>query len=302
MVSEPQIPSWLEPLYPFRPGRFRTARGASLSFVDEGPRSEEAVLMLHGNPTWSFYFRDLLRELSAERRCIAPDHIGMGLSEKPAGYDYTLASRIDDIEALVTSLRLKRVDLVLHDWGGAIGMGLAARRPEWIGRLVITNTAAFQSSRIPWRIRLCRAPILGALLVRGVNAFVRGALTMAMAARSLSRDERRAYLLPYGSWAQRAAVYAFVRDIPLETGHPSRPALAAIERALPGFAANPKLILWGGRDFCFDGWFYSRWRSLYPDAQSHFYPEAGHYLFEDAGEDTRRRIRTFLIPNSPDSR
>ena len=130
-----------------------------MSYVDEGPRANEAVLMLHGNPTWSFFYRDLIRDLSPSIRCIAPDHIGMGLSDKPESYDYTLARRIADIEALVLSLGLKRVHLVVHDWGGAIGFGFASRRPEWIGRIVILNTAAFVSDKIPWRISLCRLPI-----------------------------------------------------------------------------------------------------------------------------------------------
>src|SRR5690606_27025087 len=106
--------------YPFVPRRFVTPRGAGMSYVDEGPRGDEAVLMLHGNPTWSFYYRDLIKALQPTMRCVAPDHIGMGLSEKPENYDYTLATRIADIEALVAELGLKRVHLVVHDWGGAI--------------------------------------------------------------------------------------------------------------------------------------------------------------------------------------
>jgi pimeloyl-ACP methyl ester carboxylesterase len=109
MVTPPQIPAWLAPLYPFAPKSFVTAGGARLSYLDEGPRSDEAVLMLHGNPTWSFYYRNLVRDLSPALRCIAPDHIGMGLSEKPEDYAYTLATRIADIEALVASLGLRRV-------------------------------------------------------------------------------------------------------------------------------------------------------------------------------------------------
>ncbi len=294
VTCTPAIPSWLARLYPFAPSSFQTPLGARMSYLDEGPRGDEAVVMLHGNPTWSFYYRDLVRELSPSIRCIVPDHVGMGLSEKPSHYDYRLGSRIADVEALVESLGLKRVHLVVHDWGGAIGFGLATRRPERVGRIVILNTAAFVSNAIPKRISLCRAPVLGEFLVRGLNGFAEPATWMAMAARRLTWDERRAYLYPYSSWANRIAVHRFVRDIPLEPGHPSRATLEAIEGALPSLAKNPKLILWGARDFCFDDTFLSRWRGIYPDARIDRVERAGHYVLEDAGPEAVHSISTFL--------
>jgi haloalkane dehalogenase len=294
VTARTSLPAWIGGLYPFRPATFRTKAGASLSYVDEGPRGDEAVLMLHGNPTWSFYYRDLIRELSPTIRCVAPDHIGMGLSEKPGGYDYSLSTRIADIEALVDSLGLRRIHLVVHDWGGAIGFGLATRRPERMGRIVILNTAAFHLDRIPRRIALCRSGPLGEFIVRGLNGFAEPATWMSMARRRLSWDERRGYLLPYGSWAERIAVHRFVRDIPLEPGHPSRGKLDAVERGLPLLASVPKLILWGGRDFCFDDSFLSRWREIYPDAEVEYLRDCGHYVLEDSGAEGRSRITTFL--------
>jgi len=282
-------------MYPFTPRTFVTPGGAKLSYLDEGPRQDEAVLMLHGNPTWSFYYRDLVRELSPNLRCIVPDHVGMGLSDKPRDYDYSLASRIADIEALVASLGLRRVHLVLHDWGGAIGFGWAARRPDLLGRIVILNTAAFPSPRIPLRIALCRVPVLGAFLVRGLNGFARQAAGMAMHRRRLTPDERRGYLFPYDSWAHRIGVHRFVQDIPMAQDHPSRATLEGIERALPQFAAHPALILWGAADFCFDDYFLFQWRGLFPRAVSERYADAGHYVLEDAGPEVRRRIATFLV-------
>jgi haloalkane dehalogenase len=295
MVTKAQeLPGWLSRLYPFSPQSFRTPGGAAMSYLDEGPRSDEAVLLLHGNPTWSFYYRDLIRELAPGLRCVAPDHIGMGLSEKPLGYDYTLSTRISDIEALVDSLGLRKVHLVVHDWGGAIGFGWAGRRPERVGRIVILNTAAFASDHIPRRIALCRTPLVGEFLVRGLNGFAEPATWMAMKTRRLSWDERRAYLFPYGSWADRVAVHRFVRDIPMEPGHPSRPTLDGVERSLAGLGPHRKLILWGARDFCFDERFLSRWRTIYPDAQAHLLERCGHYVLEDSGAEGRARIRDFL--------
>jgi haloalkane dehalogenase len=268
-----------------------------MSYLDEGPRGDEAVLMLHGNPTWSFYYRDLIRDLSPGLRCIAPDHVGMGLSEKPRGYAYTLASRIADIEALVAGLGLRRVHLVVHDWGGAIGFGFAARRPECIGRIVILNTAAFVSDRIPKRIALCRTPAVGDFIVRGLNGFAEPATWMAMATRRLAWDERRGYLHPYDSWAHRIGVHRFIRDIPIEPGHPSRPALEEVSRGLRRLSEHRKMILWGGKDFCFDDTFLSRWREIYPDARVEYLERAGHYVLEDAGADARARIADFFKKN-----
>lgn len=295
-ANPPPLPGWLRRLYPFTPAAFRTPGGARMSYLDEGARSDEAVLLVHGNPTWSFYYRGLVSELSQGVRCVAPDHVGMGLSEKPARYPYTLASRIADLEALAASLGLKRIHLVVHDWGGPIGLGLAVRRPELVGRIVILNTAAFPWARIPTRIALCQTPYLGAFLVRGLNGFCEAATWMAMASRRLAWDERRGYLFPYRSWAERIGVHAFVRDIPMEADHPSRAALEEIAAGLGRLSAHPKCIIWGARDFCFDDAILSRWREVYPDARIERLEHAGHYVLEDAGAAARAKIRDFLIP------
>jgi haloalkane dehalogenase len=297
MVTAPipsVVPGWLGRLYPFTPRLFKTAQGACMSYLDEGPSRDEAVVMLHGNPTWSFFYRDLVRELSPGFRCIVPDHVGMGLSDKPSRYDYRLASRIEDIEALVDHLGLRKIHLIVHDWGGAIGFGVAVRRPERIGKIVILNTAAFPSTNIPKRITLCRTPLLGELIVRGLNGFAEPATWMAMAARRLTWEERKGYLHPYGSWASRIGVHRFIRDIPLEREHPSRQTLEQVAERLPALSRNEKLIVWGGRDFCFDDTFLSRWREIYPDARVERLERAGHYVLEDSGAEARALISTFL--------
>jgi cis-3-alkyl-4-acyloxetan-2-one decarboxylase len=250
--------------------------------------------MLHGNPTWSFYYRDLVKRLAPTLRCVVPDHIGMGLSEKPQDYDYTLATRIADVAALVASLGLKRVHLVVHDWGGAIGFGFAALQPELIGRLVILNTAAFRSDRIPARISMCKLPGIGPLLVRGLNGFAGPATTMAMHRRALTDDEKRGYLWPYDSWAHRVAVSEFVRDIPLEPAHRTWATLTQVEEGLARFKNHPALIVWGGRDFCFNDHFLRRWQQFLPHATVHRIADAGHYVIEDARQDALPPIAEFL--------
>ena len=298
MHEDSEAPDWLRTLNPFEPKQFTTPGRAQLSYLDEGPRSDEAVLMLHGNPTWSFFYRDVVRTLSPHLRCIVPDHVGMGLSEKPEDYDYSLASRIADIEALVAALGLKRIHLIVHDWGGAIGFGFATRHPGLIGRIVILNTAAFFSTHMPKRIALCRAGFFGKWLVRGLNGFAGPAAWMSTV-RRLEPDVKHGFLFPYDSWANRVAVHRFVQDIPMRPNHLTRPTLDEIEAKLPLLTDREKLILWGGRDFCFNDHFLARWRAIFPQAAVHRYADAGHYVLEDAGNDAIARISRFLQPQTP---
>ncbi len=290
------LPDWIRPEYPFAPQRFRTPGGAEMSFLDEGPRSDEAIVMVHGNPTWSYYYRHLVRALASTHRCIVPDHIGMGLSEKPESYPYTLATRIADLAALLAHLGLKRLHFVVHDWGGAIGLGVAGKMPAAVGRIVILNTAAFPSPDIPGRIALCKLPFLGPLLVRGANGFAWPATFMAMHRRALSADEKRGYLLPYGSWADRVAVSAFVQGIPMQPAHPTWAALGEVAAGLAQFRDRPVLAVWGGRDFCFNDGFLARWREIWPHADIRRLADAGHYVLDDAREEAVPLIASFLRP------
>jgi haloalkane dehalogenase len=295
MNASSPVPDWLRRLYPFTPLSFTTPQGARMAFIDEGPRRTEAVLFLHGNPTWSFFYRDLIATLSGEIRCVAPDHVGMGLSEKPEGYEYTLARRIADVTALVDSLGLTRVHLVLHDWGGAIGCGFAVQNPERIGRIVLLNTAAFRSPLIPASIALCRTRFPGTALVRGLNAFAGPAVRMAMHRRRLSDDERRGYLFPYDSWANRVAVNAFVKDIPLHPEHVSYATLSQVERGLPSLRSHPVSIVWGGRDFCFHDAFLARWREILPEARVTRLADVGHYVLDDGGAEAVALCRSGVL-------
>lgn len=282
-------------LYPFTPKQI-AIDGHTLSYLDEG--KGPAIVMLHGNPTWSFYYRNLVLALRSEFRVIVPDHMGCGLSDKPQDYPYTLANHIDNLTVLVRQLGLSDLSLMVHDWGGAIGMGFAGRYPEMIRSLVITNTAAFPSHRIPLRIRICRLPCLGAALVRGLNGFAWPALSMAVT-RKLAPDIARGYLLPYDSWHNRVAIYGFVRDIPMRPNHVSWPTLQEISSNLPHLRDKPMLILWGGRDFCFNDWFYQEWLRRFPQARRHYFSEAGHYLLEDAGTVIEPEVRDFFRETSP---
>jgi pimeloyl-ACP methyl ester carboxylesterase len=294
MVTLAKLPDWLRRLYPFEPKTFACGQ-ARMSYVDEGPRADEAVLLLHGNPTWSFYYRELIGALvRAGWRCVAPDHIGMGLSDKPQEYPYCLGTHIENITGLVAHLGLRRVHLIVHDWGGAIGFGWAARHPDQVGRIVILNTAAFPAPQMPLRIRLCRTPLVGEWLVRGFNGFARSATRMAVHRRPLAADVKRGYLFPYDSWANRIGVARFLADIPKGAGHPSRAPLEDAYRGLDRFKGHPVMIAWGGADFCFNDWFFSRWKEILPQAAIHYFSDAGHYVLEDAGEEIVPLVNVFI--------
>ncbi len=291
-------------LYPFEHRFHALARrpDVALHYLDEGPQGPldggvlSPLLCVHGNPTWSFFFRDLVLRERARRRVVAPDHVGCGLSDKPQDDEYTLARRVDDLEELVLALDLRDVTLVAHDWGGAIGFGVATRHPERFSRLVVLNTAAFRAQRIPLRIAACRVPLVGALAVRGLGAFERAATRMAVE-RALPALVRRGYVAPYDSPAHRVAVHAFVRDIPVRPSHRSYAELVRIERGLERLAHLPTLVVWGERDWCFTPRFRAEWERRFPRAQVLRIEDAGHWVLEDAGERALGRIERFLTEN-----
>jgi haloalkane dehalogenase len=285
--------------FPFTPRFFEhppgcAAAGALQHFVDEGPRDSHALVFVHGNPTWSFAFRRAIAALRTTRRCIAVDHLGCGLSDKPQGFAYRLEEHAHNLERLVLALGLERVTLVLHDWGGPIGLGFARRRLELLERIVLCNTAAFPlDGALPLRLAACRWPVFGALAVRGLNAFARGATWMAVE-RPLAPLVKRGYLLPYDSWHNRIATHAFVADIPLAPSHPSWAELAAIELALPRLRTVPVHLVWGERDWVFTPRYLAEWRRRLPAATATTFARAGHYLFEDEPENFVHELASVL--------
>jgi haloalkane dehalogenase len=282
-------------LYPFA-SHWLDLDGIRYHYLDEGPADAPPILMLHGNPTWSFYYRTLIPALSRDYRVVVPDHIGCGLSDKPQDHDYCLEEHIRNVERLVEALDLRQITLALHDWGGAIGMGYATRHPERAARFVLFNTAAFYQPILPLRIRACRLPLFGDLMVRGLNAFAALALPMAVHHQDrITPAVRAGYLAPYDNWQDRIAILRFVRDIPLGRRHRSRATLDQIEANLYLFSERPMLIVWGARDFCFTVRdFLTEWQARFPYAEIHVVEDAGHYVVEDAHERIVPWMRTFL--------
>jgi cis-3-alkyl-4-acyloxetan-2-one decarboxylase len=287
-------------LFPFE-SRFYDHSGLRQHYVDEGQGAP--IVMLHGNPTWSFMYRTLIADLRDSYRVIAPDHIGCGLSDKPddTRYTYNLAQRVRDLSDLLEGVGVTRdITLVVHDWGGLIGLAWAVRHPESVNRLVVFNTAAFPipaPTRLPLSIRVCRDTALGAFLVRRFNAF------SALASRfgpqhRLTAEVRHAYIAPYNSRANRIATLRFVQDIPLGPEHPSFEIVRDTAGRLDSLGSRPVLICWGERDFVFNRHFLDEWIRRFPSAEVHRFPDAGHYVLEDAADQIVPIVRSFLAAHS----
>lgn len=299
MATEKHIDiSGIKHLYPFK-SNYTEIKGIKFHYIDEG--TGNPVIMIHGNPTWSFYFRSLITELSPNFRTIAPDHIGCGLSGKPdpSDYDYRLKSRVEDIDLFLGHLKLTgKITLILHDWGGMIGMAYAVKNPEKINAVVIMNTAAFlppdREMKIPLRLRMIRNTASFAdIAVLGLNLFVKCALYMN-SYRGLSRDVKNGLIAPYNSWKNRVAVLKFVQDIPLCENDPSYGIVKDVEDNLHRLSEIPMLICWGKHDFVFTENYLEEWRKRFPGAETHIFENAGHYVLEDEPEKTDSAIKDFL--------
>lgn len=284
--------------YPVHNSCYTLVNNRQLHYLQAGKNHPETVVMVHGNPSWSFYYRHLFNVLCKQYHCIAPDHIGMGLSAKPAAceYDFTLKQRVDDLECLLESLGVAQATLIVHDWGGMIGMAYASRHPGKIKRLVFSNTACFRLAEhqsIPWQLKLSRLPFIGALFVQGFNAFCLGATMQCITRKKMTSKIRDAYIAPYNNWANRLAILRFIEDIPLDHNHVSYANIVAVEQNLSQFATLPILFCWGLNDFVFDPSYLAKWKEYFPTAEYHTF-DAGHYLLEDAADEVIPIITTFL--------
>lgn len=289
------------PDYSFR-SNYLHLPGYRLHYIDEGRGAP--LLMLHGNPTWSFLYRRFVSSLRDNYRVIVPDHAGCGLSDRPAetSYRYTLASRVTDLEALVQELAPDRpLTLFLHDWGGLIGTAYAARHPGRIGRLVVFNTAGFllpASKRLHWILRFCRDSRLAAFLILQSNAFARVAVRVGCTSKPLPKAVRNAYVKACDTAEGRRTTLRFIQDIPLSPADPAYPLVQCAGKALASLDQIPVLICWGERDFIFDLAFLEEWTRRLPQAEVHRFPAAGHYVLEECFEAILPLVRDFLAQHT----
>jgi len=293
-----------EDLLPYRSDEFfvdgAPEKNRTMRYLDEGPRDAPVILCVHGNPTWSFYFRRVVQRFAPTHRVIAVDHLGCGRSDKPptTDFDYCLAGHRDNLVRLIDHLDLGGVTLLAHDWGGAIGLSALVERADRFEKIILLNTAAFPPPYLPFRIAVCRWPVFGPLAVRAGNAFARAAQTMTTSRGPLSPDAKRGLIAPYDSWKNRVAINAFVRDIPMHRSHRTHAVLSDLESRLPSLD-QPKLLVWGMQDWCFRPECLRRFQTLWPNAESVEIEDAGHYVLEDAPEETLAAVARFLDVDAP---
>ena len=304
--GSPQFP--FGPLYPF-PSRFvtvgrGTATGSSaapqghrMHYVDEG--SGPVVVCLHGNPTWGFQFRNLVARLRPNFRVIVPDHVGCGLSDQPTDVFFRASDRIGHLEELLDQLGVGRFSLVMHDWGGPLGTGLAVRRPADIERLVYFNTTLAEMDQLPGMIRRAASPMIGRLLTQHTMQFVK-LLTSLGVVQALPEEVRRGYHRPYRTRGSRQAIWGFVRDIPFAPSHPTAALMDDMVNRLPNLAGVPVKIIWGMKDPCFHPEILRRVAARFPAAEVVEIPNASHLVLEDAAGQAITAVDEFLRPVAGD--
>jgi haloalkane dehalogenase len=280
-------PAWVpDELYPFQ-SHYADVAGARVHYVDEG--AGPPLLLLHGNPTWSFLYRDVITGLRDRYRCIAIDYPGFGLSRAAPGYGYTPAEHAGVLEQFVSGLDLADVTMMVQDWGGPIGFAVATRHPARFAAFAIGNTWAWPKSdpRTQLFSRLLGGPV-GRRLIANRNIFVEKVLPSGVRRGSLPEAVMDAYRGPFPTPASRRPTAVFPREI-LD----SRPFLAEIERRLPELSDRPALLVWPTKDVAFRDPERRRWEALFPDHRTVLLDGAGHYIQEDAADEIVAAIRTW---------
>jgi haloalkane dehalogenase len=267
-----------------------------LHYVDEGPRdSQHTILAVHGNPTWSFYYRSIVTKFRDSHRVVAIDHVGCGESDKPASYDYCLTKHTENLVRLIDTLGLTHVTLVVHDWGGAIGLGAAVERQSCIKNILVLNTGAFPPPYIPLRIAACRWPWIGSFAMRYFNAFAWTATFMAIdRLPRLSPEAKAGLLAPYDSPAHRIAIDRFVQDIPMKPSHRTYQVLEQLEKRLPELANKRIHFVWGMKDWCFRSECMERMAKAWPNATRRELADVGHYVMEEAPSEVCEELAKLL--------
>jgi haloalkane dehalogenase len=282
-------PSWLTwQLYPFE-DRWMEIDGHTVHYIDEG--TGPVLLMLHGNPTWSFLYRHIIRRLRDSFRCVAVDYPGFGLSTAREGYGFTPREHSAVLEQLFLALDLRAVTMVVQDWGGPIGLGLAGRQSDRISALVIGNTWAWPAqgdSRLTRFSRLMGGSI-GRFFIRYFNLFV-NVLVPLGTARTLRSEEMHAYRWPFRTPSSRKPVEILPRMILA-----SQPYLSEVEAGLSRLSGKPALILWGARDLAFSERHRLRFERLFPQHRTVVLAQAKHYIQEDEPERIAAEIRRFHL-------
>jgi len=279
-------PKWVpKTLFPYE-SRFMDVHGHSIHYVDEG--SGQVLLFMHGNPTWSFLYRNIIKDLKNTFRCIAMDYPGFGLSQAAEGYDFLPASHARVVDAFVESLGIARFSLMAQDWGGPIGLWVAGHRASQVERLIIGNTWAWpiEGDKHFERFSGLMGGSVGRFMILQFNAFVNLMIPTNVRRRRLSPDVMRAYRGPFPSKKSRMPTWIFPREI-----RGSHVFLAEVESGLRKLASRPVLILWGDKDMAFRGQERERFEAIFPNHRTQILAGAGHYIQEAAPEDIATAIK-----------
>ena len=284
--------------FPFAP-HYADINGFEMHFVDEG--RGEPIVLVHGDPTWGYLYRTFIPILSQRRRCIVPDHMGMGKSGIPRdAYPYRLRHHVANLEALLLHLDLHQMTLVLHDWGGPVGLGFATRHPDRIKRLVLMNTwacAPWPGGPFPRLLELIRSE-RGEKFVLEKNGYLEPALVgTTHRPENLTKTVLDAYRAPFPTPESRLALLCWSRDIPVQETDPSYPEMKRIEEGLVRFTGTPTLLVWGMRDPVLPESVLRTWQRIYPQATAAEIEDASHFLQEDAPERIVLCIEEFLEAN-----
>ena len=292
------LPPRIAAQYPFPQIRVELGTGARMhaAVVGQG----EPVVLIHGNPTWSFLWRKLLPAIAeAGFQAIAPDHIGFGLSDKFLDESYySIERHTENLGKFLDARELSGITLVVHDWGGPIGLGWAGRNAARIKRLVILNTLAFPPKRdrplSAWHAFF--ASSFGRAVNERTNLLLETALRFGVAKRSqMTGDILDAYRFPFETKATRVSQAAFVRMVPNGPDHPNALTMAAIQDNLLGLRDKPAIVLWGDADPIFPKHTAEKWRGPLPQlGELKHYPRGGHFLQEDVPEELSRDLLAFL--------
>lgn len=287
--------NWVDRVeYPFESKYFELPAG-NLHYVDEG--NGAPIVMVHGNPTWSFLYRKLIHRLRPAYRCVAMDHLGFGLSDKPASWTYLPEDHAANLTALIDGLGLKNITLVVQDWGGPIGLAYAVAHPENVARLIIMNTWAWPVNRDPYYIAFSGfvgGPV-GRMLIRRRNFFAKTIMRQAFGDKAkLTASAHEQYLRPLSAPEDRTGCLVFPRQIIAST-----PWLDRLWNNLAVLTAKPTLIVWGMKDIAFREKELKRWQRTFPAARTVRLNTVGHYVQEEAPEALAEAVVPFLEETAP---
>lgn len=279
--------------YPFNSHYFQAPAG-KMHYVDEGKGNP--IIFVHGNPAWSFLFRKLISSLSRKYRCIAPDHIGFGLSDKPSHWSYLPEEHAKNLDRLLEHLKLRNMTFVVNDWGGPIGLSYAISHPEKVDNIILTNTWLWPVNR-EWYylvISLFMGGLVGRWLIRKFNFFANSVVKISFGEKHrLTPEIHRHYLYPLGKERDRKGCWVFPQEIVGST-----PWLKTLWSKREVLKNKRVLIVWGMKDIAFREKELTKWMQVFPNANTIRFPDAGHFVAEEKGDEFAVTIENFLMTKS----